>query len=88
MSSLINNFPFMKNGHYRPPKCTPVQKVAIIVPYRDRKDQLKVFFNNVIPRIHRQQLEFGIYLVQQVGIFCINIYKAFLIFEADFIPDF
>ncbi|VDH92249.1 beta-1,4-galactosyltransferase 5 [Mytilus galloprovincialis] len=67
MASLINNFPFMKNGHYRPPKCTPVQKVAIIVPYRDRKDQLKVFLNNVIPKIHRQQLEFGIYLVQQVS---------------------
>jgi hypothetical protein len=56
----------MKDGHYKPLNCTPVKKVAIIVPYRDRESQLKIFLNNVIPRIYRQQLEFGIYIVEQV----------------------
>jgi hypothetical protein len=58
-------YPFMDNGHYIPP-CQPYQKIAIIVPYRDREKQLKVFINNVLPRIYRQNQEFGVYLVEQV----------------------
>ena len=56
----------MVDGHYKPFNCTAIQRVAIIVPYRDREKQLKIFMNNVIPRIYRQQLEFGIYIVEQV----------------------
>jgi hypothetical protein len=62
----------MKDGHYKPLNCTPVKKVAIIVPYRDRESQLKIFLNNVIPRIYRQQLEFGIYIVEQVRLVQFN----------------
>ena len=56
----------MKNGHYKPDNCTTVQKVAIVVPYRNRENQLRIFLNNVIPKIYRQQLEFGIYIIDQV----------------------
>ena len=56
----------MKNGHYKPDNCTTVQKVAIVVPYRNRENQLRIFLNNVIPKIYRQQLEFGIYMIDQV----------------------
>ena len=66
IESLTEIYSFMKDGHYKPLNCTPVKKVAIIVPYRDRESQLKIFLNNVIPRIYRQQLEFGIYIVEQV----------------------
>jgi hypothetical protein len=62
IESLTKIYSFMKDGHYKPLNCTPVKKVAIIVPYRDRESQLKIFLNNVIPRIYRQQLEFGIYI--------------------------
>jgi len=56
----------MVDGHYKPLDYTAIQKVTIIVPYRDREKQLKIFMNNVILRIYRQQLEFGIYIVEQV----------------------
>ena len=66
IKNITEIYSFMKHGHYKPLNCTPVKKVAIIVPYRDREPQLKIFLNNVIPRIYRQQLEFGIYIVEQV----------------------
>lgn len=58
-------YKYMVDGHYKPFNCTAIQRVAIIVPYRDRVKQLKIFMNNVIPRMYRQQLEFGIYIVEQ-----------------------
>ncbi|XP_076107984.1 beta-1,4-galactosyltransferase 4-like [Mytilus galloprovincialis] len=67
LEDLNQVFTFMKDGHYKPTNCTPKQSVAIIVPYRDREPQMKIFLNNVIPRIYRQQLEFGIYIVEQTS---------------------
>ncbi|XP_052074945.1 beta-1,4-galactosyltransferase 6-like isoform X1 [Mytilus californianus] len=67
LEDLNEVFTFMKDGHYKPTNCTPKQRVAIIVPYRDREPQMKIFLNNVIPRIYRQQLEFGIYIVEQTS---------------------
>lgn len=72
LEDLNQVFTFMKDGHYKPTNCTPKQSVAIIVPYRDREPQMKIFLNNVIPRIYRQQLEFGIYIVEQVSISILN----------------
>ncbi|CAC5409098.1 B4GALT6 [Mytilus coruscus] len=65
MTILKSIHSYMEGGHYGPPNCTPVQKVAIIVPYRDRKKQLQVFLNNMIPKLKRQQLEFAIYVIEQ-----------------------
>ena len=59
-------YKYMVVGQYTPLDCTAIQKVAIIVSYRDREKQLRIFMNNVIPRIYRQQLEFGIYIIEQV----------------------
>ncbi|XP_076118099.1 beta-1,4-galactosyltransferase 6-like isoform X4 [Mytilus galloprovincialis] len=69
--SVLNNtilnmiHSYMDDGHYRPQHCTAVQKVAIVIPYRNRQKQLKVFLNNILPRIKRQQLEFVIYVIEQ-----------------------
>ncbi|XP_052063150.1 beta-1,4-N-acetylgalactosaminyltransferase bre-4-like [Mytilus californianus] len=57
----------MDQGHYRPVACIPRQKVAIIIPYRDREKGLFTLLNNVLPRIHRQNIEFGIYVVEQIA---------------------
>ncbi|XP_076079131.1 beta-1,4-galactosyltransferase 4-like isoform X3 [Mytilus galloprovincialis] len=67
IEKLDKKYTFMADGHYKPKNCTAYQKIAIVVPYRDRQLQLRIFLNNVIPRIHRQQLEFGIYIVEQTA---------------------
>ena len=66
LEALQATYNFMDQGHYRPVTCIPRQKVAIIIPYRDREKGLHTFLNNVVPRIRRQNIEFGIYVVEQV----------------------
>jgi hypothetical protein len=54
-------------GRYRPRNCTSHHRVAIIVPFRDRDIYLKIFLNNIHPLLQRQQLDYGIYIVDLVS---------------------
>ncbi|CAC5412644.1 B4GALT6 [Mytilus coruscus] len=65
LKTLNTVFGYMKKGHFKPQNCSSYQKIAVVVPVRDRDPQLRIFLNNFIPRIYRQQLEFTIYVVEQ-----------------------
>ncbi|XP_013180069.1 PREDICTED: beta-1,4-N-acetylgalactosaminyltransferase bre-4-like isoform X2 [Papilio xuthus] len=54
-------------GQYSPPNCTARHRVAIIVPYRDREQHLAVFLNHIHPFLMKQQIEYGIFIVEQYG---------------------
>ncbi|XP_050347572.1 beta-1,4-N-acetylgalactosaminyltransferase bre-4-like [Nymphalis io] len=54
-------------GYYSPPNCTARHKVAIIVPYRDRQQHLAIFLNHMHPFLMKQQIEYGIFIVEQEG---------------------
>ncbi|XP_013140943.1 PREDICTED: beta-1,4-N-acetylgalactosaminyltransferase bre-4-like [Papilio polytes] len=54
-------------GQYAPPNCTARHRVAIIVPYRDREQHLAVFLNHMHPFLMKQQMEYGIFIVEQYG---------------------
>uniref|UniRef100_A0A182WCN3 Galactosyltransferase N-terminal domain-containing protein n=1 Tax=Anopheles minimus TaxID=112268 RepID=A0A182WCN3_9DIPT len=54
-------------GQYVPPDCTARNRVAIIVPYRDREQHLPVFLKNIHALLMKQQLEYGIYIVEQTA---------------------
>ncbi|XP_013200975.2 beta-1,4-N-acetylgalactosaminyltransferase bre-4 [Amyelois transitella] len=54
-------------GRYSPPNCTARHKVAIIVPFRDRKQHLAIFLNHMHPFLMRQQIEYGIFIIEQEG---------------------
>ncbi|KOB74115.1 Glycosyltransferase [Operophtera brumata] len=61
-------FPEIKwGGMYAPPNCTARHKVAIIVPYRDREQHLAVFLNHMHPFLMKQQIEYGIFVIEQEG---------------------
>ena len=53
-------------GRYSPEHCIARQRVAILIPIRDRESHLRVFLNHIHPILMRQQLEYGIYVVEQV----------------------
>lgn len=55
-------------GRYEPETCQSRHKVAIVVPYRDRKDHLTVFLRYLHPFLQRQQLNYVIIVVEQSGI--------------------
>lgn len=54
-------------GRYSPLDCKPRHRVAIIVPYRDRQQHLAMFLNHMHPFLMKQQLEYGIFIVEQAG---------------------
>lgn len=67
MEKLEALFPELEpGGRFRPKNCIARHKVAIIIPYRDREEHLKIFLQNMHPMLQRQQLDYGIYIVEEV----------------------
>jgi len=56
-----------RGGRSRPADCESRHKVAVIVPYRDRSDHLRTLLFNLHSLLPRQQLDYGIYVVEQHG---------------------
>ncbi|XP_055347778.1 beta-1,4-galactosyltransferase 4-like [Paramacrobiotus metropolitanus] len=54
-------------GQCKPEDCQAKQKVAIIVPYRNRTDHLFIFLRNIHPFLQRQQQDYRIFVVEQSG---------------------
>lgn len=44
-----------------------VPNVAIIIPYRDRLNNLKLFLRNIHPFLHRQNVNYRIFIVEPVA---------------------
>ncbi|XP_034519908.1 beta-1,4-galactosyltransferase 1 [Ailuropoda melanoleuca] len=54
-------------GRYTPKNCISPHKVAIIIPFRNRQEHLKYWLYYLHPVLQRQQLDYGIYVVNQAG---------------------
>ncbi|KAJ8269330.1 hypothetical protein COCON_G00119370 [Conger conger] len=54
-------------GRYRPSDCTALRKVAIIIPFRNRDEHLKYWLYYLHPILRRQQLDYGVYIINQNG---------------------
>ncbi|KAG5442698.1 Zinc finger protein containing five transmembrane domains [Clonorchis sinensis] len=49
-----------------PNNCTSSQAVALLIPYRDREINLRIFLNNMFSFLCNQQLEYAIIIVEQL----------------------
>ncbi|XP_073705494.1 beta-1,4-galactosyltransferase 2 [Garra rufa] len=56
-----------EGGKYTPPDCRPKQKVAIIIPFRHRDNHLKYWLHYLHPVLRRQKIDYGIYIINQLG---------------------
>ncbi|XP_037643203.1 beta-1,4-galactosyltransferase 2 [Sebastes umbrosus] len=54
-------------GRYTPPDCRPRWKVAIIIPFRHRENHLKYWLHYLHPILRRQKIDYGIYIINQLG---------------------
>lgn len=64
---MIKIYPLVRpGGLYTPPDCIARERVAIIIPFRDREEHLRILLHNLHPMLQRQQLDYGIYVVEQV----------------------
>ena len=65
------NLEFLKNlkdgGNWKPENCIARHKVAIVIPYRKRLDNLRTFLYNMHPYMQRQEIQYTIFVVEQVG---------------------
>lgn len=58
-----------EGGRYSPPHCKASHKVAIIIPYRDRPEHLRIFLHNIHPVLSRQNIDYGIFVIEEVSVF-------------------
>ncbi|PWA18801.1 hypothetical protein CCH79_00005485 [Gambusia affinis] len=57
----------LPGGRFRPKDCVALQKVAVIIPFRKRDEHLKFWLYYLHPILQRQQLDYGVYVINQVG---------------------
>ena len=57
----------LEAGCWRPPSCRAQHRVAVLVPFRDRHQQLRIFLRNIHPFLMRQQLAYCIFVLEQTN---------------------
>ncbi|CAN7978275.1 unnamed protein product, partial [Ixodes persulcatus] len=67
LEDLEGMFSHLKpGGHWHPEHCYPRQKVALIIPYRNRTQHLRIFLHHMHQFLRRQELDYRIYIIEQV----------------------
>ncbi|KAM9329238.1 beta-1,4-galactosyltransferase 1 [Gastrophryne carolinensis] len=56
-----------EGGRYKPSNCKALQKVALIIPFRNRDEHLKYWLYYLHQFLQRQQLDYGVYVINQDG---------------------
>ncbi len=54
-------------GKWRPTHCQARHRVAIVIPYRNRLPNLKLFLQHMHPFLQKQLLDYQIIVAEQVG---------------------
>ncbi|XP_012935857.2 beta-N-acetyl-D-glucosaminide beta-1,4-N-acetylglucosaminyl-transferase, partial [Aplysia californica] len=55
----------MSGGSHRPQSCRSAERLAIIIPYRNRFEHLHILLNTLIPLLVRQLADFRIFVIDQ-----------------------
>ncbi|XP_005097538.1 beta-1,4-galactosyltransferase 1 [Aplysia californica] len=56
-----------KGGKWSPSDCRSWQRVAIIIPYRDRLHHLHILLRRLHPMLQTQKIDYRIFLIEQAG---------------------
>lgn len=79
-TTIEQKYSVIKDGGYVPENCTSRQKVAIIIPFRDRESHLRIFLNHMHAFLMKQQLEYAIYVIEQVNRHDLRYFKLFIFY--------
>jgi beta-1,4-galactosyltransferase 1 len=64
----IQNPAVKPGGHWSPSDCSPLWKIAIIIPFRDRDSHLRIFLSNMLPFLQQQHIAYSVYVIEQVSL--------------------
>ncbi|BES94542.1 Galactosyl_T_2 [Nesidiocoris tenuis] len=67
LDSLAERYGVRPGGAWRPKDCVPLYRIAVIVSYRDRPDNLNDFLAYMHPFLSSQNLDYRIVIVEQVA---------------------
>ena len=56
------------DGVNSPSICLPHRRTAILIPYRNRGEHLKILLNHLHKILIKQKVEYGIYVINMVGL--------------------
>ncbi|KAM6223000.1 beta-1,4-galactosyltransferase 4 [Rhynchocyon petersi] len=59
--------PKVHQGRYHPEECKALQRVAILIPHRNREKHLMYLLEHLHPFLQRQQMDYGIFVIHQAG---------------------
>jgi hypothetical protein len=55
-------------GTWFPRHCSPRHRVAVVIPFRDREEHLRMLLSVLHPMLQRQLLHYTIFVVEQVRV--------------------
>lgn len=102
LEDIEKNFThIMPGGRFKPKECLARHRVAILIPYRNREEHLRVFLYNMHQLLPRQQIDYGIFVIEQEGNGKFNrakllnvgyletreLYDCFILHDVDLIPE-
>jgi hypothetical protein len=64
---LGNLLDVKRGGRWAPTKCQARHRIALIIPYRDREENLNIFLFNIHTFLQRQELNYAIFVVEQTN---------------------
>ena len=71
-----NNNEVQQGGYWKPKDCYARDRVAIVIPFRDRQAHLSILLKYLHPLLQRQQIEYRIFVVEQVSHVGFNVVKV------------
>ena len=64
LNDYLKNLNIQLGGHYIPKECSPKYKVAIIIPYLNRNENLILLLKNLHPFLIKQKIEYSIFIIE------------------------
>ena len=66
-SVMESSPPVAHGGRWRPEGCTSRSRLAVVMTYRDRPDNLKRILQNLHPFLQRQLIEYQMFVIEPVS---------------------
>lgn len=103
LEAVESEFPDVTTGgRFQPKECVSRHRVAILIPYRNRAEHLKIFIYNLHKVLSRQQIDYGVFVIEQgdnrefnramllnIGFLestALNDYQCFIFHDVDLVP--